>query len=914
MEICSITLKNFKTHAECHYEFRPGVNAICGENGAGKTSILEAIAWALFDHSDYTRGELIRTGSKSTQVAVSFISHLDGRVYEVRRCTSRGYDLHDPQLNLNLGLRKQEDVQAWMRQHLGVAPQTDLARLFAETIGIPQGTFTSDFLKRPVERKKIFDPILKVEEYKQVFDQMRDLETYAKAQVATLTQQLASYEQQLADWDELRQQATVLDTVIAQDHVQIEQLSQSETQLQTQTDQLALTAQQVQALDTQLQQTATQITSKTEALQRLDAQCTSAHKAVELCRAKRENFNAYELAQQTLQQLSTQRRQHQGLLKQRDELRQRLRDREGQVSQCQGQLATFTKLRMDLERWTVLRPQQEQLETQLQKIQETLQSFEPIKLQRQTLQTQSAQRTSQIERLQADIATLEPLKQQAEQLPQLESERQLLQSQLSRLQAGQGFAHDLQTLSTKVQTHRDRHAQQVSTAQTMLNPMLDSHPDLSLVSQVLDSGLVLNSKTLRALQDLLEPLTDPEAMAVLSDKIQHLNQSIQNIQTLQQKLAVLPLKLQQIAEFQQDLQQMIQQIETCDRQLAQSESIQSQAKQVELDLKELNDPKGHLRLLHQQLQPEAKIQQQLAQLQAGLTDQLQEIALLDKDIETFAEIESQFESTQQLLQTHQEDYEQYLRHRKEANDFRTLHPQLLATQAELATLEERLQEKQVQLQQVEETYDPQQLIDLNASLLQVKQQKAQLQGGLAPKQAQLQDLNQRLQARQALAEQQDCDRQALTQKQAVLQFVGDSRHIFNQSGPRITKYYLAEVSVEADKLFRELLNRDEVSLEWTEDYDIRVKERGYWRSFKSLSGGEQMCAALAVRLALLRVLADINIAFFDEPTTNMDQVRRRQLAEAIGNLKAFRQLIVISHDDTFEHATEHVIRIERNIT
>jgi DNA repair protein SbcC/Rad50 len=74
-----------------------------------------------------------------------------------------------------------------------------------------------------------------------------------------------------------------------------------------------------------------------------------------------------------------------------------------------------------------------------------------------------------------------------------------------------------------------------------------------------------------------------------------------------------------------------------------------------------------------------------------------------------------------------------------------------------------------------------------------------------------------------------------------------------------------------------------------------------------------MCAALAVRLALLRVLADINIAFFDEPTTNMDQMRRRQLAEAISNLKAFRQLIVISHDDTFEHATEHVIRIERSM-
>ncbi|NJL45137.1 MAG: hypothetical protein HC922_04020 [Leptolyngbyaceae cyanobacterium SM2_3_12] len=72
-----------------------------------------------------------------------------------------------------------------------------------------------------------------------------------------------------------------------------------------------------------------------------------------------------------------------------------------------------------------------------------------------------------------------------------------------------------------------------------------------------------------------------------------------------------------------------------------------------------------------------------------------------------------------------------------------------------------------------------------------------------------------------------------------------------------------------------------------------------------------MCAALAVRLALLKVLADVDIAFFDEPTTNMDRTRREGLAEAIGRIKTFQQLFVISHDDTFEQVTENVIVVER---
>ncbi len=73
-----------------------------------------------------------------------------------------------------------------------------------------------------------------------------------------------------------------------------------------------------------------------------------------------------------------------------------------------------------------------------------------------------------------------------------------------------------------------------------------------------------------------------------------------------------------------------------------------------------------------------------------------------------------------------------------------------------------------------------------------------------------------------------------------------------------------------------------------------------------------MCAALAVRLALMKVLAEVDIAFFDEPTTNMDRARRQQLAEAIGNLRSFQQIFVISHDDTFESITENIIRVDRS--
>ncbi len=74
-----------------------------------------------------------------------------------------------------------------------------------------------------------------------------------------------------------------------------------------------------------------------------------------------------------------------------------------------------------------------------------------------------------------------------------------------------------------------------------------------------------------------------------------------------------------------------------------------------------------------------------------------------------------------------------------------------------------------------------------------------------------------------------------------------------------------------------------------------------------------MSAALAVRLALLRRLSRLDIAFFDEPTQNMDGERRGALAEQVRRVRGFDQLIVISHDDTFEQGLDNVIYlVKRN--
>ena len=58
-------------------------------------------------------------------------------------------------------------------------------------------------------------------------------------------------------------------------------------------------------------------------------------------------------------------------------------------------------------------------------------------------------------------------------------------------------------------------------------------------------------------------------------------------------------------------------------------------------------------------------------------------------------------------------------------------------------------------------------------------------------------------------------------------------------------------------------------------------------------------------------MSEVKFAFFDEPTQNLDEHRRIKLAEALNKIPNM-QLVVISHDDTFEQSFDHVIKIEKD--
>ncbi|UBF25962.1 SMC family ATPase [Kovacikia minuta CCNUW1] len=917
MEILSVTLKNFKSHSDRHFTFQPGTNAICGENGAGKTSILEAIAWTLFNYRGaYKSEDLIRNGAASAQVSVAFVSNRDQRTYEVSRCTRSGYTIFDPQLGEKLDYsRIEEEVLPWLRQQLGVAAGTDLADLFANTIGVPQGMFTADFLKTDRERKRTFDTILKVDEYRRLHDELLPLFKYAEVAVKELETEIAGYDADLQELDPLSQKCQEQHQEIEQVRDELHQLQSQLATLQKEQRELGTQAEQMQQLETQLTHLEERIRDQRVTRDRLQSDVQQAEQAAAICIANREAFQTFSQAEQILQELQQKWQAEQRLQQERRKLDKQLGDRQTQLANLTHQLEELKAAKTEIERLQPLAVQQVQLEQNQQASSQQLQTCVTLRERIKVQEKQRAQHQANLTQLEREMTRIRFLEAAVLQIPELERQQQRCQQQLSRIEAATQFEADLRQILVRSQEQGDRYLTQAQQAKATLKELQQTVPlwsdALGTALTALQNGTDWQDQIITALKSILKDLSEQTSHLKLERQLETIRTELQTARQRQLEFATLPSLLDRKEELGVEIGALQISLNELRTQVATEPTLKQQQMQLATDLEALNDPRGQIRLLTQKLQQQSRLETQVQTMQVALAEMQQAIADLDTQLAGFASLSEDMQTQQALKEQHLEAYQEYLAYRELANTRKERQAQLQGTIGQLQALEQEAAGIAENRDRLSQTFDPLHFQTIQTAYQEASTRQIALSARLPDMLKYQEELDQQLVRLKILQEKRIQAEGTLKQKRKVQQFVKFARDVYKKAGPRITERYIQRISWEADRLFRDLLNRANVGLEWTRDYEIIIQEGAHSHRFINLSGGEQMCAALAVRLALLKVLADIDIAFFDEPTTNMDRPRRESLAEAIANIRNFRQLFVISHDDTFEKVTENIILVER---
>ncbi|MGB3297501.1 MAG: SMC family ATPase [Phormidesmis sp.] len=919
MQILSVTLNNFKTHQDRQFEFQAGTNAICGENGAGKTSILEAIAWVLFNYQgSYKKEDLIRNGASSAQARVAFISSRDSRTYEVQRSTSQGYLIFDPQLNERLPYtRTKDEVLPWLRQHLGVSAGTDLSQLFANTIGVPQGTYTVDFLLPTEKRKPIFDTVLKVEEYREAYRQSNSLRKYSEAQSQRLKDLIEQYEESLQNWDGLQASYQQLEADIKQGDGYLAELEKRRQKLIEQRQTLKQQAESVQLALAQQQKLTSQIEIQQQAQQRVISSLAIAQKATDICKAQKRSYEQFLAAEAQTNVLNQQGQQRQQLLQQQQRQQQVLAKGQGDRARIEAKLEQFAAAEKELAALHESVEAQTRLELEKNNLQQQVQAFANIRFQQQNLTAQSKSLASEIAQIESELKRLEELQKETEQVPAWEAQQNRLQEQLSRMKAAQQFEVELRALAQKGQSQQDDYRQQVAATLTQLDSWASQfnglgHEQIAPVKAALFQGGILSKETLNGINSILADLSE-------QTDLQRLKQQQKVLQNQLQRAYAQKAELMAVGSQQAKREQLTEQNLAIQKRLSElGQQLDLEAKtaqalaQLEAQIQQLDNPKGRGQLLKRSVQQQASAKQQHKALVVSQAENTNRMAAIATQLQAFEPLDNQLQQQQQAKQTHQAGYLQYLQNQQAAGQLEAVTAETTVVAEALFELQEARAKADDQLNSLRVVFDPEALSVLDQQLSEVNSQADQLKGSLPQQRQRFAELTLRIDELRATAQKRDEAQADLKQSDRLKRFVNYARKVYKDAGPRITERYVHNISKEADRLFRELLGRQNVALTWSADYEITVQEGAHARRFINLSGGEQMCAALAVRLALLKVLADIDIAFFDEPTTNMDRPRRAGLAEAIARLKSFNQLFVISHDDTFEQVTETVITVTRD--
>jgi len=124
---------------------------------------------------------------------------------------------------------------------------------------------------------------------------------------------------------------------------------------------------------------------------------------------------------------------------------------------------------------------------------------------------------------------------------------------------------------------------------------------------------------------------------------------------------------------------------------------------------------------------------------------------------------------------------------------------------------------------------------------------------------------------------------------------------------------IGKASQHASETFRTLIGSNEYDrVRITEDYDLQISRFGNLESMSTLSGGEQVLAGLAVRMGFARALTSSDLLMLDEPTAFLDEQRRAELVETLYRISPAKQVILVTHDDEFQRIAQRVIHVEKD--
>ena len=893
MIINKIKLENFKSHKNTSIDFNTGISLILGSNGSGKSTILEAISYALFREVNGTVDDLVRKPADETDFVKKMLVTLEfsvkGNDYIVERGKQKNkniamlYTVHNGEKEFMIsGATK---ITKEIEEKLEID-----AKSFLNAVYIKQGDITDLIDKTPSERKQLITKLLNIESLDVASDEIKNI-------INEYKEEYSFNDGQISKKEEITEKNTELKNNITNNEKEIHKNTEENKQLEVKKEKLENEITNLEEIKEEHDKLQKEITSIQDTLNSLNIskskndddlkQIENAEKQTKVLKKDVEKLPKLRELKELKTELNHKNRE--------------LQDINEQIKQIEQTKKTIENNQEKHERYNKIKDEKEELEKEIKKLELEnnnnkiiINSLEEDKQTKQKLFKKINQTATQANEIfDKQFSNPEEIE------TAVTDEKNKLNTFITNLE------EQIQDNKRKIASHNTDIKRVNKSLKDLKNttdtcPICQSnitHEKHEELSQMYKEEILLNENRIEELttanknqekilndkNNLLDSINEID-ISLLKERNSQFNELIKKIKENEEKIPEIRKLEKTITEKQEEMEKINAELKDLEEYYEKYEfAIKLQEKLKSID--EIN-------IIKKEKDNEfysIKNKCQDIVRSVGVKDNLNaEIKHLEEENRKYSEYQGIILNKEKVLK-HKEDLEKEF---NEKNSMIKLHENSIKS---LEYNPEEYDKKQKEYNSLLEK-----IKDIDTNIIQLKTRIEKDQESIDENNKYLKEIEDIIVKQEQLS--------------THIKLLEDIRGYYGKDGVQkiIRNNVRPDIERNTFEIFSEF-DFDYQSITLDEEYNILIKKQNSEISLKMLSGGEKIVIALALRLGIARTITQnkTELLILDEPTIHLDAERKENLINIMREINIVPQMIIVSHDEEMESLSNNIIKISK---
>ena len=873
MRIEKVLVKDFRSHKMTKVTFTGGINLIVGQNGSGKSSLLDALLVGLYwptKPKDLRKEDILRirgsdADKTSTEITVFF--EKGGVRYQVHRKITRGmayvkYLDGDTWRALESG---QKGVRDWIEKTIPYD-------VFLNAIYIRQGEIDA-ILESDESRDKVVRQVLGLDRYENSYRNLLDVRKEIEGRIKSIEDYLRSTEN--------------LDDLIS-----------------SMEKELSETLKEINRLSSEIPELANKLQKVEEELKGMDTLEKEINSLMLTIRKKEGNLKALEARRSELEERITEAQERIETLEKKVGELEGLKDKAGEYKKLSNFRKYYTEEKARNERLM------EGYRAQLLEIEGRLDELKGLKRRLDELKGRKEGLEERAKALEADVRAYEEAKSLSSSLERLRKRLKLK-------------PEEVEELEKSVDNARIRKEQ----IQREFEVIKEKRGELRNLAKERNGAILELRKAKGRCPVCGRELTEEHKEGIIKRYQGELKEVAVEIKKLDERERTLRKELVRVEEAlkrEKELiaaKELLKQIEEVEEKLKayDLESLKKRAEEYERSKGELDKLEGEMKGIQRELGRESALLKKMDVLKKKLDNAEGELLKLNRELKSLGF--SSIAGLDSRIKELEPAYQRYLGLRSAPRELEKEKKALEKFRSDMANLTRELTgEREVlktlkkELEAKKDIYDPQKHSEAKEHFIRLKEKLATKNAELEGARKKHSETMERLRRFREEREKRERKLRELKKLEKARERVQELRDKLRRYKAMLREDALAKVGEVASKIFEELTEEKYSGITVRAEENkvkLGVVYNGREHGLGFLSGGERIALGLAFRLALSLYLAgEISLLILDEPTPYLDEERRRRLVDIMSRyLRKIPQVIVVSHDEELKDAADHVVKV-----